>query len=90
MRDALAVAGLQNTGDDIGTMLLAGFIQMRINVGCGADGAVPQEVGHIDQGFFFCQQQTCECVPQIMEADLSQAVLFQQITKVVGHIIWPE
>lgn len=63
MRDALAVAGLQNTGDDIGTMLLAGFIQMGINVGGGADGAVTQEVGHIDQGFFFCQQQTCECVP---------------------------
>ena len=36
---------------------------MGIDVSGGADGAVTQEVGHINQGFFLCQQQACESVP---------------------------
>ena len=40
---------------------------MGIDVSGGADGAVTQEVGHINQGIFLCQQQACESVPQVME-----------------------
>ncbi len=84
-RDGSCLFLSENIGDHIGAALLGGLVQVRVDVGGGADVGVPEEVRDIDERDLFVQQDAGEGVTQIVEADAPQAQLVQQVAVVLRH-----
>ena len=61
-------------------------VQMRVDVGRGAEVAVPEPFLNLLHGNAFRQQQACATVAQVMKADMTQAVLCQDAAKASGQI----
>ena len=59
---------------------------MRVNIGGGADVAVPQPLLDLLHGDAVFEQQGRTAVPQIVQADVPQPLLPQQLSEAVGDI----
>ena len=62
-------------------------IQVGVNVGRGGDIAVAQPFLDLLHGHPLFQQQAGAGVPQIVEADLPQAMCFEELSKALGNCI---
>ena len=60
-------------------------VQMRVDVGRGAEVAMPQPFLNLLHGNAFRQQQACATVPEIVQADDPHVVLLQQSPETVGQ-----
>ena len=60
LRFALRLEDLRN---HVGTGLLAGLVQVGVDVGGGGQVRVPQVVGHVDEGHVLADEQAGEGVP---------------------------
>ena len=60
-------------------------VQMRVDVGRGAEVAMPQPFLNLLHGNAFRQQQACAAVPEIVQADDTHVVLLQQSPETVGQ-----
>ena len=69
---------LEEIADDVRACLLARLVEVGVDIRCGGQIAVPEEVRHIDERHVLADEQTCEGMPQVMESDVSQTVFFQQ------------
>ena len=83
----MLVLPLENVRNHSGTGLLAGLVQVGVDVGGGGQIRVPQVIGHVDEGHVLADEQAGEGVPQVVEADVPQAVLLQQLPEVVGRCV---
>ena len=59
---------------------------MRVNVGGGADVAVPQPLLDLLHGDAVFEQKGCAAVAQVVQADVPQPLFPQQLAKTVGDI----
>ena len=70
-----------------GAQLLRLGIQMGVDVGRGGDVAVAQPFLNLLHGHPLFQQQAGTGVAQIVEADMSQTMCFQELSKILGNCI---
>ena len=63
---------------------------MRINICCYADIRMSEIILYVDELHTIFDEQTGACVPQVVEADFTQTVLFKQSLEVGGHGIGQE
>ena len=62
------------------------IVQMAVDVRRGADVAVTQPFLDLLHGHVVCQQQRGAAMPEIVEADMPQAVHFQQLAEIAAEI----
>lgn len=71
-------------------LLLGRNIQVSIDVCGGCEGAVAKPDLDLLHGNALPQEKAGAGVPEIVEADLLQAVLFKKLSKMLGHIVGAE
>lgn len=79
---------MQNVFHCVGGLYFALVGQMRVNIRRGGKGAMPQPFLYGFHRNARRQQQARTTVPEIMEPDHSHVVLFQQLRKRAGDVVW--
>ena len=82
----LTLAG-QQRGHFLGDGLLAGHVQVTIDIGGHLDITVAQPLLHVLERKAIAQQNAGTAMPQFVEADAGQAVLLEQAGKMMGDIV---
>ncbi len=83
----LPLPGVEFIRQGSGDRVLPGDIQVRINVCSHLNIGMAKPLLHILQGKPHGDQHACTAVPQLMKADVGQAVLFQQVIKSVADVV---
>lgn len=65
----MLVLPLENVRNHSGAGLLAGLVQVGVDVGGGGEVRVAQEVGHVNQRHVLVDEQAGESVPKLVEAE---------------------
>ena len=66
---------------------LRAVVEVRVNVGGGADVAVPQPLLDLLHGDAVFEQKGCAAVAQVVQADVPQTLLPQELSEAVGDIL---
>ena len=74
-------------GKPIRQSLLAGSVQVAVDIGGGLDIAMPHPLLNILQTKALIQKQTCAAMAQFMKANMRQVIFFQQLCKGLRHIV---
>lgn len=67
--------------------LLAGAIQMPVNIGGGLNVAVPHPFLYVLEAASLIQQETCAAVTQFVKTNVRKPILLEYLCKMVCHIV---
>ena len=79
----MLVFPLENVRNHGGAGLLAGLVQVGVDVGGGGQIRVSQVVGHVDEGYVLADEQACEGVPLRYNKDKRKNPVFSRVSAFV-------